>query len=118
MEIQQLGETEMSQGNLPLGAAVNISALTLFQAVVVAVLLQWGASSIFWWWLVSHSQALSVESSLLSQRFCVLCKDHADPFKADSFWGCKGGVSIAINSLPVRPRVLTLKSAAGFCVCV
>lgn len=32
------GRNIMSQGNLPLGVAVNISAMTLFQTVVVAVL--------------------------------------------------------------------------------
>lgn len=44
MEIQELGENIMSQGSFPLGAAVNISAMTPFQTVVVAMLmcfLQW-----------------------------------------------------------------------------
>lgn len=84
MEIQELGENIMSQGSLPLGAAVNISAMTPFQTVVVAMLmcfLQWMLQASSAGGSQSNSQDLSLESSLLSQRFHVssCCRNDADP---------------------------------------
>lgn len=72
----------MSQGNLPLRVAVNISAMTVFQIVVVPMLMCFCSGCFKHLLLValkSNSQALSLESSLLSQRFCISssCQDFA-----------------------------------------
>ena len=99
------GRNIMSQGNLPLRVAVNISAMTVFHIVLVSMLMCFcsGCSKhLLLVALKSNSQALSLESSLLSQRFYISssCQDFAAVGQIH-FGGVREGVSIAVSSLPV-----------------